>query len=70
MLEKDRENRWQNARDLKAELEWIEQSGAKATVSLVQSFGSGRGHGSQQGCWAWWQQALAGSRIARRAPQN
>ena len=25
-LEKDRENRWQNARDLKAELEWIEQS--------------------------------------------
>src|SRR5271170_5908697 len=25
-LEKDRENRWQNARDLKAELEWIEQN--------------------------------------------
>jgi Tol biopolymer transport system component/tRNA A-37 threonylcarbamoyl transferase component Bud32 len=25
-LEKDRENRWQSARDLKAELEWIEQN--------------------------------------------
>jgi serine/threonine protein kinase len=31
-LEKDRENRWQNARDLKAELEWIEQSPSEGSV--------------------------------------
>jgi Tol biopolymer transport system component/predicted Ser/Thr protein kinase len=30
-LEKDRENRWQNARDLKAELEWIAQNPSEAS---------------------------------------
>ena len=61
-LEKDPENRWQSARDLKAELEWIAASGSETPGTVPRraflpwiagAAGAGAAGGMGLAAWAW-----------------